>query len=119
MWSLDQRRNSNISMREVTNLKFYTSVVKGLKLKVRKFLGLIPKFVENTGEKLVVRNTTILRQLEEVIAYCLECKEVIDKYIKHLDSLSIEFFSKARKLLIQYYPINQTYKKFYWYITLE
>ena len=34
-------------------LKFYTSVTKGLKLNVRKFLGLIPMFVEATGEKLV------------------------------------------------------------------
>ena len=34
-------------------LKFYTSVVKGLKLKVIKFLGLIPTFVEVTREKLV------------------------------------------------------------------
>ena len=35
------------------NLKFYTSLLKGLKLKVRKFWGLIPTFVEVTGEKLV------------------------------------------------------------------
>ena len=34
-------------------LKFYTSVAKGLKLKVRKFWGLIPTFVEVTREKLV------------------------------------------------------------------
>ena len=34
------------------SLKFDTSVVKGLKLKVRKFLRLIPMFVEVTGEKL-------------------------------------------------------------------
>ena len=36
-----------------TNLKFYTSVEKGLKLKVRKFLGVVPTFGEVTGEKLV------------------------------------------------------------------
>ena len=35
------------------NLKFYTSVAKGLKLKVRKFWELIPPFVEVTREKLV------------------------------------------------------------------
>ena len=35
-----------------TNLEFYTSVAKGLKLKVRKFLRLISTFVEVTGEKL-------------------------------------------------------------------
>ena len=33
--------------------KFYTSVAKGLKLKVRKVKGLIAKFVEVTWEKLV------------------------------------------------------------------
>ena len=33
--------------------KFYTSVVEGLKLKVRKFWVVIPTFVEVTGEKLV------------------------------------------------------------------
>ena len=32
-------------------LKFYTSVAKGLKLKVRKLLGLIVTFIEVTGEK--------------------------------------------------------------------
>ena len=35
------------------NLKFSNSVAKGLKLKVRKFVGLIPSFVEVTGGKLV------------------------------------------------------------------
>ena len=34
-------------------LKFYTSVEKGLNLKDKRFLGLIPMFVELTGEKLV------------------------------------------------------------------
>ena len=37
------------------NLKFYTSVEKGLELKVRKFYGLVPTFVEIKAEKLVVR----------------------------------------------------------------
>ena len=36
-----------------TNLKFYTSVAKELKLKVVKFWDLINTFVEVTGEKLV------------------------------------------------------------------
>ena len=43
---------SNLKLALGTNLKFYTSVVKRLKLKVRKFLGPIPTFVEVTGEKL-------------------------------------------------------------------
>ena len=34
-------------------LKFYTSVKKGLKLKVRKFWEISPTFVEVTEEKLV------------------------------------------------------------------
>ena len=34
-------------------LKFHTSVVKGLKLKVRKFWGLIPTFVEVAKKKVV------------------------------------------------------------------
>ena len=34
-------------------LKFCESVAKGLKLNIRKFLGLISTFVEVTGEKLV------------------------------------------------------------------
>ena len=35
--------------------KFYTYVANLLKLEVRKFWGLIPTFVEVTGEKLVRR----------------------------------------------------------------
>ena len=34
-------------------MKFYTSVTKGLKLRGRQFLGLIPMFVEVAGERLV------------------------------------------------------------------
>ena len=34
-------------------LKYYTSVVKGLKLKARKIWVLIPTFLEVTWEKLV------------------------------------------------------------------
>ena len=34
-------------------LNFYTRVAKTSKLKVKRFLGLIPTFVEVTGEKLV------------------------------------------------------------------
>ena len=37
-------------------MKFYTSLSKGLKLKVRKCLGLIPTFVKVTGEKLIGRS---------------------------------------------------------------
>ena len=43
---------NNLGLTLVTDLKFY-SVTKGLKLKIRKFLWLIPTFVEVTGEILV------------------------------------------------------------------
>ena len=42
---------SNLGLTLVTHSKFYTSVAKGLKLKVIKFWGLIRTFVEVTGEK--------------------------------------------------------------------
>ena len=44
---------NNLGLALGTKSKFYTSVAKGLKLKVRMFLWLIPRFVEVTGEKLV------------------------------------------------------------------
>ena len=44
---------NNLGQTHAMNLKFYTSVAKGLKLKVRKFWGLIPAFVEVTEGKLV------------------------------------------------------------------
>ena len=44
---------NNLGLALGTNLKFYTSVAKGLKLKVRKFWGLISTFAEVTGGKLV------------------------------------------------------------------
>ena len=40
-----------------TNRKNYTSMVKGLKLKVKKFWGLIPTFIENTMRKTDRRGT--------------------------------------------------------------
>ena len=44
-------------------LKFKANVAKELKLKVRKFLGLIPTFVEVTGEKLVGVDRIIRRNV--------------------------------------------------------
>ena len=43
---------NNLGLALDTNLKFCTSGEKGLKLKVRKFWGPNPMFVEVTGEKL-------------------------------------------------------------------
>ena len=44
---------NNLGLALGANLEFYTSLSKGLKLKVRKILWLILTFVEVTGEKLV------------------------------------------------------------------
>ena len=47
------RGGLDLGLAQGTNLKFYTRVAKGIKLKVKKFWGLIPTFVEITGKKLV------------------------------------------------------------------
>ena len=52
MWSWFKFNNLGLVL--CKNMTFYTSVVKGFKLKCRKFWGLISTFVEVTGEKLVV-----------------------------------------------------------------
>ena len=44
---------NNLGLALGTNLQFYTSLSKGLKLKVKKFGGLTPTFIEVTEEKLV------------------------------------------------------------------
>ena len=44
---------NNLGLVLGTKLKIYTSLAKGLKLKVRKFWGLIHTFVEVTVEELV------------------------------------------------------------------
>ena len=58
------------------NLKFYTSVGKGLKPKDKFFLGIIPTFVEVTVEKLVGRGgggvgelfaSPILNRVKEIL----------------------------------------------------
>ena len=63
-------------------LKFYTSVAKGLKLKVRKSRGLIPVFVEVTGEKLVGRG--------EGDTYCPSPSIIVlkNKNYKYITSIS-------------------------------
>ena len=63
LWGFDQKNNffwgvilvqvNYLGLALGMSLKSYASVAKGLKLKVRKFWELIPKFVEVTREKLV------------------------------------------------------------------
>ena len=45
---------TNLGLALGLSLKFYSSVAKGLKLKVKQFCGLSPTFAEVTGEKMVV-----------------------------------------------------------------
>ena len=52
-WGCFWFKFNNLGLALVMALKFYTSVAKGLKLKVRKFYWLISVFVEVTGETLV------------------------------------------------------------------
>ena len=46
---------NNLELAQGMALKIYTSIVKCLKLKARKFWGLIPTFVGVTAEKLIGR----------------------------------------------------------------
>ena len=46
-------------------MKSYTSVAKDLKLKVRKFFGLLPTFAEITEENLVEENRPILNRVNK------------------------------------------------------
>ena len=75
-------------------MKFYTSLSKGSKLKVRKFLGLIPTFVEVTGEKLVREDLfapPILNRVNE---------ETIEKAIENTTAVkSFVYFFKDRTIV--------------------
>ena len=51
-WGVSWFKFNNFGLPLGTNLKFYTSVEKRVKLKVRKFLGIILTFAEVTEEKL-------------------------------------------------------------------
>ena len=92
------------------NLKFYTSVAKGLKLKVRKFLGLVPSFVEVTGEKLVGRAFLLPCPLPPILnrvncPFILNCSNWVPSYIlPHLIWLWFQFYYLPGKN--QYSTIN-------------
>ena len=68
---------NNLGLALGTKLKFYTSVAKGFKLKVRKFSWIIPTFAEVTGEKLVggdlfgPPSSIGLKMLFEITVKCL------------------------------------------------
>ena len=83
-------------------LKFYTSVAKELKLKFRKFWGLIPTFVEVTGEKLV-KGTFLPLILNRVgglnlIGFDFRFNEIYDKiYDKIKYTMILQYLSSPEE----------------------
>ena len=71
-WSWFKFNNLGLALDK--SLKFYTTVAKGLKLKVRKFGGIIPKFVEIIREKLVGEpfDLPILNRVKPLVVSILE-----------------------------------------------
>ena len=61
----------------VMALKFYANVAKGLKLKVRMCWGLIPTFVEVTGEKLVGSLFALLSPIQNRVNLKLKAQKYI------------------------------------------
>ena len=76
-----------------TNLKFYTSVAKGLDLKVRKFCGLIPTFLEVTEEKLVAGGGLFDIILNRV-------NNIHNRSVETGDAAPPQIFAKADLLLV-------------------
>ena len=77
---------NNLGLALGTILRFYTNVAKGLKLKVRKFLGLILTFVEVTGEKLVLGEGAF-------------CRPPILNSVKHQSHRMVKHTQTIRRLL--------------------
>ena len=69
-------------------LKFYTSAVKRLKIKVRKICWLIPRRVEVTGEKLPPSCIGLTRNIRNLNVKNADiealCKEIINKKPKNI-----------------------------------
>ena len=91
-------------------LKFYSSVAKVLKLKVKKVFGLILTFVEATGKKLV-RGTPILNRVKTRVK---------------IKSFSMKNSNKCCKLIFQksYHKLGEKIKggnfpKFVYYLSHE
>ena len=90
-WSWFKFYNSGLALG--TNLKFYTSVAKGLKLKVKRFWGLILTFAEVTGKNLVGEG-----------AFCPPPPLLIliglnMEFIEYFESMKESFFSENKFIL--------------------
>ena len=77
-------------------LKLYKNVVKGLKLKVRKFLGTNPTFVELTG-KILAFQILYWRTLgfHNLNSFWIHLAKLLSR--KHLVPCSLKKISKANK----------------------
>ena len=89
---------NNLGLALGTSFKFYTRVAKGLKLKVTKFLGLIPTFVKVTGENLVGGS------------FCPSPPHILNRVLKNLRFLQEKVKSKHIKNF-EYFPKNMTRKQ--------
>ena len=87
-------RFNNLGLILGTNLKFYTSVGKGLELKVRNFGGLVPTSVEVTGEKLV-RSFFVLSPPPSWIGL-----KSISNHHHHLHLIKFRFGSSAKLIIL-------------------
>ena len=90
---------NNLGLALGTNLKFYTSVAKGLKLRVRKFWGLIHNFVEVTREKLVGGE-----------AFCSTCPPMLSRVKStNIHTWQVIIFSHGQALFLFQYNFNINY----------
>ena len=90
---------NNLGLALGTNSKFYNSLAKGLKLKVRKFQGLLLMFVEGTAEKLVG------------MYFAVECTKIIlPYYSRNEHGLYLLHFSK--NTLLNPFHTTELYSSF-------
>ena len=72
-------------------------------------------FLKAFKDKTNINNAVIIKQIKfpEVLCYCSLCKDINEKYLKHYDILSVEFFCGARRILIQYSSIDHRKNCYY------
>ena len=101
---------NNLGLALGTNVKFYTSVTKGLKLKVRMFCGLILTFIEVTGEKLVGGTFPPTLPAYWIRSSQLEASKDKDKDIsnfRHWEGLEIKYSIRVKRLNVVIEELKQ------------
>ena len=84
-------------------LKFYTSVAKELKLKVRKFVGLIVTFVEVTWAKLVGAFPPILNRVKVKRALEARVNQFLSQNVQNNEIFEISKMLKNNRWINVYY----------------